>query len=251
MSDLHLEFGEMTENPKPLDGATNVLILAGDITVKARVDWIIDMSRIFEHVIYVPGNHEFYRGDLEKILVKTQAAFNDAEANNVMLLQNENVVIDGVTFHGTTFWTDFDNQNVMTMMRIENALNDYHVIRYDDYTKRFNAKKALIEHMVAKEYLATNVMPRDVVITHHAPSFQSVADDYRAADTNGGYCSNLDDFVAELNPSLWFHGHIHQQMDYFIDKTRILCNPRGYVGYEDTGFDPMKMVVLEDGETHI
>ena len=27
---------------------------------------------------------------------------------------------------------------------------------------------------------------------------------------------------------LWIHGHTHDSFDYFINGTRVVCNPRGY-----------------------
>ena len=46
--------------------------------------------------------------------------------------------------------------------------------------------------------------------------------------------SNLDNFILD-NPQikLWTHGHTHEDFDYRIGSTRVVCNPRGYDGYED------------------
>jgi predicted phosphodiesterase len=73
-----------------------------------------------------------------------------------------------------------------------------------------------------------------VVCGHHAPSRQSTHPRYKD-DTlmNGGYSSDLEDLI--LNRpciKLWTHGHTHEPFDYMIGETRIVCNPRGYIGYE-------------------
>jgi len=31
---------------------------------------------------------------------------------------------------------------------------------------------------------------------------------------------------------LWTHGHTHHEFDYMIGECRVVCNPRGYHGYE-------------------
>ena len=50
---------------------------------------------------------------------------------------------------------------------------------------------------------------------------------------NGAYRSNLEDFiVARPQIKLWIHGHTHHEFDYMVGDTRVVCNPRGYVGYE-------------------
>jgi hypothetical protein len=50
---------------------------------------------------------------------------------------------------------------------------------------------------------------------------------------NGAYSSDLNDFILD-HPQikLWTHGHTHEPFDYMIGSTRIVCNPRGYSGYE-------------------
>ena len=51
---------------------------------------------------------------------------------------------------------------------------------------------------------------------------------------NGGYSSELDDFIQDRPQiKLWTHGHTHEDFDYQIAGCRILCNPRGYINYEE------------------
>jgi hypothetical protein len=51
---------------------------------------------------------------------------------------------------------------------------------------------------------------------------------------NGAYNSKLDNFILERRGiKLWTHGHTHEDFDYMIGSTRVICNPRGYIDYED------------------
>jgi Icc-related predicted phosphoesterase len=44
---------------------------------------------------------------------------------------------------------------------------------------------------------------------------------------------------------LWIHGHIHESMDYAVEGTRVLCNPRGYrPPNENPGFEPDLVVEI-------
>ena len=73
-----------------------------------------------------------------------------------------------------------------------------------------------------------------VVVGHHTPSPFSIHPKY-AHDTlmNGGYTSDLIEFILDRPQiKLWTHGHTHEQFDYMIGSTRVVCNPRGYAGYE-------------------
>ena len=85
-----------------------------------------------------------------------------------------------------------------------------------------------------------------VVCGHHAPSRQSTHPRYKN-DTlmNGGYSSELDEFIID-HPQikLWTHGHTHEPFDYMVGDTRILCNPRGYIGYEGRASE-FKLLTVE------
>jgi hypothetical protein len=74
-----------------------------------------------------------------------------------------------------------------------------------------------------------------VVVGHHAPSKSSEHPRY-AHDRlmNGAYNSNLDEFIMDRpGIKLWTHGHTHEDFDYMIKSCRVVCNPRGYINYED------------------
>ncbi len=45
---------------------------------------------------------------------------------------------------------------------------------------------------------------------------------------SAAFSSNLDGLVASSGASLWVHGHTHDSFDYAIDRTRVICNPKGY-----------------------
>jgi len=85
-----------------------------------------------------------------------------------------------------------------------------------------------------------------VVVGHHAPTKLSTHPRY--ADElimNGGYSSDLSEFILD-HPQikLWTHGHTHEEFDYLIGTTRIVCNPRGYINYEDRA-DNFKLKFVE------
>jgi Icc-related predicted phosphoesterase len=73
-----------------------------------------------------------------------------------------------------------------------------------------------------------------IVVGHHAPSSQSVAEWFKG-DTvmNGAFRSDLEEFIMDRPQiKLWVHGHMHNASDYVIGETRVVCNPRGYIGHE-------------------
>ncbi|MGZ5780867.1 MAG: metallophosphoesterase, partial [Burkholderiaceae bacterium] len=87
---------------------------------------------------------------------------------------------------------------------------------------------------------------KTVVITHMAPSRLSVAEQYATDEVSAAYASNLDHLVEQAD--LWIHGHMHDSFDYRVGKSRVVCNPCGYMSRggtpENFRFDPNYIVDL-------
>jgi Icc-related predicted phosphoesterase len=103
------------------------------------------------------------------------------------------------------------------------------------------------ERMLAyvKNIVAERANEKFVVVGHHCPSEQSVAAQYKGDMLNGAFRSSLDDFI-EQRPQIryWLHGHTHHNFNYWIGETRVVCNPRGYIGYESSA-DWFKLQYME------
>ena len=103
LCDLHVEFGDFVP---PVVGA-DVVVLAGDIHVKRHgLQWIFKQN--FEvPVLYVLGNHEFYRANFPSLIDQLKVA---AEGTNVRVLENDSVEIGGYRFFGCTVWSDIEGR---------------------------------------------------------------------------------------------------------------------------------------------
>mgnify|MGYP003334298887 FL=1 len=102
---------------------------------------------------------------------------------------------------------------------------------------RFSPEDSVKDHKEFLEYLkiAVTMLPcKYVVCTHHTPTPMSIHEKYKHDELmNGAYTSNLSEFILD-HPKikLWTHGHTHEDFDYMVGTTRVVCNPRGYSGYE-------------------
>jgi len=246
MSDVHTEFDRNFPSGSSMPVLTNevgadVLVLAGDISVKENVDFHLEASKKYKHVIALMGNHEYYRGKYPDTLHNMQYKLKDT---NVHLLNDESITLDGVTFHCATLWTDGGKYDPLTIHRIDGALNDFRLIRTDGGASRFTAKYSTDLHRRSVDILKNNIKEGDVVVTHHAPSFKSLHPRYaNEPELNCAYMSDLEDLMLDTKPALWFHGHVHTSFDYMVGNTRVLCNPRGYFSYEENpDFDINKTV---------
>jgi predicted phosphodiesterase len=106
---------------------------------------------------------------------------------------------------------------------------------------KFSPEDAMEDHkkmmdyiQIVTEFLGEHTK-KFIVVGHHTPSTFSCHPRW-AHDKlmNGGYHSDLVDFILDRPQiKLWTHGHTHEPFDYMIGSTRVVCNPRGYDGYED------------------
>ena len=136
----------------------------------------------------------------------------------------------------------------------ESRMNDYKVIRYgtldEPYKWKLRASHTIGQHNTDREYIFEKLNAyqsmgyRCVVMTHHAPSFQSIAPAY-VGNLDGAYASELyNPYKSDPMPVLHVHGHVHDSFDYMLgDETRILCNPHGYVPLDtNPNFNPELVV---------
>ena len=267
-SDIHLEFGDINlQNTENAD----VLILSGDICVAADIgrpdphgilegarsnrvtDFFKRCSFQFPHVVYVMGNHEHYNGDFAISYSKIRSMLESNMLSNVYFLDKECKKIDDVTFVGGTLWTDMNKEDAITLYHIRGMMNDFRIVKntnrkvsFKDAEGKFHTRDAhfcpedaVEDHKKMVDYLRVVLQgkydEKFVVVGHHAPSKQSTHPRYKdEMIMNGAYSSDLSEFILD-HPQikLWTHGHTHESFNYMIGSTRIVCNPRGYINYED------------------
>lgn len=235
-SDLHLEFEDFVPPAQDAD----VVILAGDIhTGRKGLRWAIAHFPD-QPVIYVLGNHEYYRRTYPKHIQDMQ---DFAQGTNIYVLENDRLQIEDVVFLGCTLWTDFGllGEAEVAGTYANQQMTDYRKIRVAP-DRSLRSRDTAIMHQKSLRWLRSELMsvePRQcVVVTHHAPSAQSLQSFERDELISAAYASNLDEFVAQSGVNLWVHGHLHNQRDYWIGATRIVSNPRGYPDEPNFAFDP-------------
>ena len=229
-SDIHNEYLEW----KPKKQEVDIVILAGDIHVEHHgVTWAINNFDV--PVIYVPGNHEHYGCEISSNIEKMKLL---AKGTNVHILTNDTIEIDDVLFIGTTLWTDFllygKDEEVNCCDSAEKYMRDFTQISVKEIAQIRKLKPSDTQTYFAESFafidqsLTKNKQGKRVVITHHAPSNQSISCEYQGNVLSASFASNLEEYIESQNISLWLHGHTHYNADYFIGRTRVLSNQRGY-----------------------
>ena len=245
LSDLHLERQEFT--PPAVDA--DVVVLAGDISVGTRgVEWAREWAD-GRPMLYVVGNHELYGHSMPALIDEMREC---AAGSSIHVLENEELVIDGVRFLGCTLWSDFEfdgsERRAAAMLLSERVVNDYGQIRIgsdgralapDDTRRLHLSSRAWLQQRLAQDHPGPTV-----VVTHHAPLIRSRPSSPVLRSLAGAFASDVTSLMGGDRVALWIFGHTHRVADLELNGTHVVSNPRGYPHQPVAGFDPARVIEL-------
>jgi predicted phosphodiesterase len=239
LSDIHTELTTDWDLPVPGQQPDfDVLIVAGDLMpgMEKGVHWLADRVKD-KPVVYIAGNHEGYGTDLEVTWSKAKDA---ARGTNILVMENETIIIDGVRVIAGTLWTDFQlfGNPEVAMLAAGAGMNDYRRIAMDDHSRRLDPSDTLSRHRATVNYIEGELARAHdgptVVVTHENDILSAA------------YVTDLGALILRCQPDLWVFGHTHQSDDTRIGRTRIVSNAKGYgphpalrrTTWENPAFDP-------------
>lgn len=239
LSDLHLEFYNAPEESGIMDDvACDVVVLAGDIHVGLNgMQWAAETFD--KPIIYVMGNHEYY--DHEALELLAAARVRAAELG-VHLLENDEVMINGVRFLGCALWTDFAGglfSDVYTAKMAHSMIADFKWTRYRDGL--LTPLAMIAWHTQSRQWLEQKIDPDNpaVVVTHFSPTFRGGDPKFTIQNEITAYFHNDLEYLMGDAAPVWIYGHNHWAADELIETdtgaTRVVSNPLGYPG-ENTRF---------------
>lgn len=249
ISDLHLQPGEEWSADQLPDA--DVAVVAGDVTegLVTAVEWLARHIRPSMPIVFVPGNHEFYGSLFHHALAMGKEA---AARADIHLLDGDAVVIGDVRFVGATLWTDYclfgEAFRLSSMAAARSDLNDHKSIAWSKQPwLRFRPEEAAVLHAQSRLAIESQLVQRHdgptVVVTHHAPHIGGVEQCLRTNLISAAYASDLSVLIDRTGPDYWIHGHTHHATDARISNTRLLSNPRGYLGQRArSGWQPLLVV---------
>lgn len=229
LSDLHREMDPSFSIPNT---EADVIILAGDIDVGTKgIEWAISEAlRLNKLVLYIAGNHEYYRHDYFSL--QDQLRELAAGCPLVHFLECDEIIIGDVRFLGATLWTDYAStrlsEQAENMRLLGSILRDHIVISMAD--EAFTPADALALHKKAKSWLTekldTSFFGKTVVVTHHGPSIMCAHPHFGNNKTASGFISNLANLVKKAD--VWCYGHTHSSLDRKLGDCRLVSNQKGY-----------------------
>lgn len=242
ISDLHLtSFLNPTAEFSNLKPTSSVLAVLGDVCeigqFRLALPFFKHLRDLWDCVLYVPGNHEFYGGHLSNT-VSIIGDWLSNEVPGVIVMDNEVVKIDGVSYIGSTLWSDMNKSDPLAVQACRDFISDYRYIKRDPISNdkiivpkdTVNLFKKNVQFISTMLGLVDEESPI-VVLTHHAPSYQSISPGFIGNVMNGAFVSELSDLILDSpNIRVWAHGHTHFPVDYTIGECRVVANPYGYRG---------------------
>ena len=130
ISDLHLEFetNRIWLQENPIIPVGDILVIAGDTYYLekdySKLDFIKKAADNFEQVFLIPGNHEYYGGFDAATAMQ---AFQEKVLDNVTLINNASVDINGIQFIFSTLWSNI----IENAVAITRGMVDFRKIRFN------------------------------------------------------------------------------------------------------------------------
>lgn len=224
-----------------------LLLIAGDIG--SLNHWseiksvLMAMAERSKHVVLILGNHECAYGDVFKAPQLMQQLVASTHLANITFLHRSSFIYDDIAVLGTTLWSDIDTHSEILFAENQKKFDAlfeplYPNIpakeRFEIMCDKYHRQKKWLFDTLAKY---KNEQRKTLVITHHAPSMQSINPKFSNDDKQHFYASDLNAEIIKFKPEVWIHGHTHFHNDYLIGNTRIIGNPLGLPS-EVTNFDP-------------
>jgi predicted phosphohydrolase len=230
-SDLHLEFPANKSHLQkhPIEPAGDILLLAGDVIPfihiereKAFFDYLSDN---FQHVYWLPGNHEYYRSDFNQ----RTGTFQENIRSNVTLLNNTTIVKNNTRLVFSTLWSQIDPTKERVIKKV---MSDFKLITHNGRLiniEDYNNLHADCLNFLQTE-LTTPTTQRTIIITHHRPTFLHYPEQYRHSELNTAFATELYNLIETSTASHWIFAHTHETLpDTTIGQTTLATNPLGYI----------------------
>jgi len=231
VSDLHIEYNnDLCVDPLTyITPSADILIMAGDIGSLYKYDqlfsFIRDIVPHFKHVLYVPGNHEYYI-PVEEQVYKPMYWFQmkqlleqlDGSFTNFNVLDRGSVQIGDLCIAGTTLWSDIKCELPKFIVKIHGMTTEFYKTMYENDLKYITE---IINHCNSNNL-------KLVCVTHHPPTYQTIVGSKKRKRFISLYASDLDYLLESKNIDTWICGHVHLNFDFVSEGgCRVVGNQKG------------------------
>jgi len=254
ISDLHLDTWH--SNFDWSGQATSAhCVVAGDICFDQDrlVQCLMHLSKCYQAVFYIDGNgeHEHRLDDLDHSY--SLLAKNISKLRNVVYLQDNVVVINGVAILGTYGWWNFDfdpgvsAEHSMAWFEQKYSLSRDQVLKIrtaanTDATYLLNSVRRLQTHQdVKKIVMVTHTVPREDLISHDI----ELAGSFKFNTMGNSVMKQIGMVDTQKKIHTWCFGHYHGKVDQVRQGIRFVnnCRGRGQTRYSQWAYYPLRILV--------
>lgn len=221
ISDVHLEFGKVSPRIFIQYENTDTIVVAGDLGYFSQpltLEVLRQLRDLYEFVIFVPGNHEYYECIKHGVTVAECDAYMAQKCKDleVIFLQKSVFVHPKtkVAILGCTLWSSISDNGASRMM---------------DFVKIFrNNFEYLQIHSDHVAWLKYNIPKYEnvIVVTHHLPTLKAINKEFAGSD-NSGFATDLE-YLFAPNVIGWLCGHTHCPLQMKLSNAILTINPTGY-----------------------
>lgn len=234
----------------------SILLIGGDIGHINAHNLVLfkHLSKIYDKILVVFGNHDYYLVSGNQREKYNRNSFNRVNEMKAFLKPLENVhVLDGniiehngVKYTGTGMWYDGKLSNVDKIMTEEQIKDDWLYFMNDsNYIYNISTYKYIFDDEIKK--LENNIYKSDVILSHIGPALPPVIPTkYDNSYTRFFYFDGSEYLKAKAAPKVWVYGHVHDQYDYTVNNTNLVCNPLGYPKENALRNRKIKNYIMED-----
>jgi hypothetical protein len=236
-----------------------VLALLGDIgdpesdELRKFIEWC---TRMWKQVLYIPGNHEFWRlkpGSKKTIssALTILRSFEKLFPNFLLMWRGKVYSEDGIIVLGTPLWS----------RPAEGVIPHEHERAWVDNDRTFDAQTLATLHQEDLNWLKQELTAARgtmvVILTHYAPSLLLINRNWINRPEATLYASDLDILIRPPVVA-WACGHVHQSIQWLkgwesaTGETGVVLlttNPRGYVR-DESGFRTDAVLRINPSAAH-
>lgn len=236
ISDLHVE--TWPEFDWTGQATSPYCIVAGDVARNRErlLESLEHLGRCYPGgVFYVDGNEE-HKDYLDNLGASYRDLARDIDSiKNVVYMQDNVVIVNGVAILGTNAWWTYDFNPDLDLNYCIQSVQDHFGIRHEDAANitgvAYNDAAYLMNSV--RKLQTHNEVGAIVIVTHTVPAPWIISHDPDLVDTwrfNGmgnTHISRIIDEDTEDKIRLWCFGHYHKPVNQDFGGIRYMSNPKG------------------------
>lgn len=225
-SDIHLE--RRTRIPE-FNKCGKYCAVLGDIGNPFDDNYREFMYRLadtYEKSFIIAGNHEYWQSEPDKCYntVNDQIESIIGKIPNIEFMNNSISRLEDYTIMGTTLWSklspstkNIDGNNIFVVPKVRAEARHINFLHDKSVSWLKSCLNFYKNHKI-------------IVLTHHLPSYQLIAQKYKTQKWKPyyhRYANHLNDLMLP-NVHYWLCGHSHCQLEKEINGVKCLINSHGY-----------------------